>query len=178
MKLNLLFLFSVLALTACSSTISSRHQLIQPEFTKKEMGLVYSELIKDNSDPIDNINFLEINKNNSIHLEIKILRTNPYDNKQIRQSSHSLNTKLQAGTKYHVETQIKGEELSVWLINTSTREVVSTVSTMNTIFEKTFTLKEKTKSEDYRIKIILNNLQDKIANVGIINKRKPRYTWD
>jgi len=142
------------------------------------MSLVYSELIKDNSAPIDNIDFLKMNKKNSIHLEIKILRTSPYDKKQIRQSSHSLNTKLQVGAKYHVETQIEGEKLSVWLINTSTREIVSTVSTMNTIFEKVFTLKEETKNEDYRIKIILNNLQDKIANVGIINKRKPRYTWD
>jgi len=178
MKLTLVFLLVILTLSSCSNTINNRHWLIKPAYTHSETNIVYSELVIKSSDPIDNKTFLNNNRDKDIHVKIRILRTSPLNSKQIRQSAHDLSAKLKAGSKYHVSTSVEDEMLNVWLTNSVTLEVVSTVSTINTVFEKVFTLKEETKDEAYRIKIILNSLQDKIEHVRIINKRKPRYAWD
>ena len=135
---------------------------IESKFTHSEIDVVYSELIvKSNED-----------------IKIKTIRTNFINNKEVRQSSHILKANLKAGMKYQVSTSIENNELNVWIINSATLGVVSTVSTINTVFEKVFTLKDITKNQVKRIKIILKNKQEKIANLRVINKKKPRYAWD
>jgi len=178
MKQTLVLLFTILTISSCSNTLNDRHRLIKPTYANSETNIVYSELVIKSSDPIDNKTFLNNNRDKDIHVKIKILRTSPLNSKHIRQSAHDLSAKLKAGSKYHVSTSVKDDMLNVWLTNSVSLEVVSTVSSINTVFEKVFTLKEETKDEAYRIKIILNSLQDKIEHVRIINKRKPRYAWD
>jgi len=174
MKLNLALVIPLLMITACSNTLSHQPKLIEPEFTYGENSVVYSELVDKANEHIKSIK--ASNKNEKF--TIKIVRTTPLNNKQIRQSSHTLQADIKAGIKYHVSTSINNDKLNVWIINSATLAVISTVSTINTVFEKVFTLKEMTKDKVKRIKIILNNKQDEIAHLRVINKRKPRYTWD
>ncbi|NQZ90117.1 MAG: hypothetical protein HRT54_21345 [Colwellia sp.] len=174
MKLIITLYISLLTITACSNTLSHQQKLIEAEFTHSENNVVYSELVDKTNEHIKNIKGSHKNEN----FTIKIVRTTSLNNKQIRQSSHSLNADIKAGMKYHVSTSITNDKLNVWIIDSATLAVVSTVSTINTVFEKVFTLKEMTKDKVKRIKIILNNKQDEIAHLSVINKRKPRYTWD
>jgi hypothetical protein len=175
MKQVLSILFFIFSVTSCSNTLSYKQLPIKPEFTHNGINLVYSELITND---IEAINNKVLSNSTNTRFKIKILRTSSLNNKQVRQSSHYLNADLKARLKYRVNTSIKDDVLNVWLTNSANLEVVSSVSTLNTVFEKVFTLEDETKDEAYRIKVILNNLYDKIAHVRIINKRKPRYSWD
>jgi hypothetical protein len=160
-------------ITSCSNTINNQARVIESEFTHGVSNVVYSELVVKSNEYINNKN-----SNTNKDLKIKIVRTNDSNNTEIRQSSHDLKVDLKIGTKYQVTTSIKDDELNVWIINSDTLDIISTVSTIKTVFEKVFTLKEITKDKVKRIKIILKNKQDEIAHLSVINKRKPRYTWD
>lgn len=172
MKLTLLLF--ILTIVSCTNSVNPIKRLISSEFTQGELSVVYSEFIVANNEFIGDTNGSEHIGN----IKIKIVRTNSINNKQIRQSSHDLKANLKVGMKYHVSTSINKDKLNVWIVNSETLDVVSTVSTINTVFEKVFTLKEMTKDKVKRIKIILNNKQDEIAHLRVINKKKPRYTWD
>lgn len=174
MKLVVSILVSILTIASCSNTLSNKQSLLKPEFSHNKMNTVYAELIVNGNEPFDNT----LSMSGSQNIKIKIVRTSSLNNKHIRQSYHYLKAKLKVGVNYHVSTAIEDDVLTVWLINRTTLEVVSTISTIDTVFEKVFTLKHEIQDSVKRIKVVLNNQQDKIAHLRVITKRKPRYAWD
>ena len=171
---SLMILLIILSITSCSNIFSIRKNAIEAKFTENELYVVYSELI------IKDYEVFDLNKrtNNSRALQIKILRTSSSNEKHISQSVHELDAIIEPGEKYDVQTSLSDGVFHVWLTNSTTLETVSTISSLNTVYEKLFTLKEVTRSKVERIKIILKNQQPKIANIRVINKRKPRYSWN
>jgi hypothetical protein len=171
---SLILLLIILSIASCSNIFSIRKNAIEAKFTDSGLYVVYSELIiKDNE-------VFDLNKrtNNSRALKIKILRTSSSNEKHISQSVHELDAITLPGEKYDVQTSINDGVLNVWLTNSITLETVSTISSLNTVYEKLFTLKEVTKSKVKRIKIVLKNQQPKIANIRVIKKRKLQYSWN
>jgi hypothetical protein len=174
LTMSLALLLIILSITSCANIFNIRKGPIEAKFTDSDFGVVYAELVvKDNE-----VFYLNKRTSDSRSLKIKILRTSSFNKKQISQSVHDLNANIEPGVKYVIRTSIKDDLLSVWLTDSVTLETVSTISTLDTVYEKLFTLKEVTVNKVERIKIILNNQQSKIANLRVINKRKPRYSWN
>ena len=148
--------------------------LIKAQFKQNNNITVYSELVSINSDIIEN----QMSSTGNHELKVRILRTSAFDNKQVRQSYHHLNVKLNTGKHYQIVNVIEDDVLKVWIIEDNVLGVVSTTSSIDTIFEKVFTLTDEIEDEVNRIKIVLKKRQGKIAHITAINKRKPRYEWN
>ena len=174
MKLVLSLLLSVLTITSCSNTVDHGQNQIQTKYNQYNNITVYSELVIIDGLLVEN----KMSFSGDHEVKIRILRTSSSNNKQVRQSYHKLKVKLNAKKHYQIMTNIEDEALKIWLVDGVTFDVVSTVSTVDTIFEKVFTLTNEFQDEMKRIKIILKNKQDKIAHVKAISKRKPIYEWN
>ena len=174
MKSVLCILCVLLIITSCTTVRGKNQTQIADQYSQIDQMTSYSGLVTVDNIPTNN----RLISTGQHSINVKVIRTISLDKKQLRQSFHDLQVELVAGKYYHVESIIEGDMLKVWLAENGTLKKASNTSSIEILFEKVFMLKDEIQDEVKRLKIVLYNRQDRIANSMKINKRKPLYDWD
>jgi len=163
-KTALFPLLLILSVTSCQSTPKENLANIENQYSVYKGFKIYSAIFS----------FAEVPKGVQT-IKVNILRTPLSESKEVMQSFHEVDAKLNSKRSYRVISVIEDEVLMVWLIDSTNMEVISTISTTQLVFEKVFTLKEVFQDPKRRIRIVLNNTLEEIQHIHKINKRIPRY---